>query len=74
MVVFRYPPDPTINYIKRLVGLPGDTVEVRDDRLFINGQPVSFEVTGKYNDGCYMNMQLAVEQLGEHEHRVLACP
>lgn len=74
VVVFRYPPDPTINYIKRLVGLPGDTVEVRDDRLFINGQPVSFEVTGKYNDGCYMNMQLAVEKLGEHEHRVLACP
>ena len=56
------------------MGLPGDTVEVRDDRLFINGQPVPFEVTGDYNDGCYMNMQLAVEQLGDHEHQVLACP
>ena len=34
VVVFRYPPDPSVNYIKRLVGLPGDRVEVRDDRIY----------------------------------------
>ena len=38
VVVFRYPPDPSVNYIKRLVGLPGDRVEVHDDHLVINGE------------------------------------
>jgi signal peptidase I len=74
VVVFRFPRDPSINYIKRLVGLPGDRVQVRDDRLFVNGEPISFEIKGPYNDGCYMNMQEAVEHLGEHEHRVIYCP
>lgn len=74
VVVFRYPRDPSINYIKRLVGLPGDHVEVRDDRLYINGEAVPFTVSGDYSDGCYMHMNLAVEKLGEHEHQVLSCP
>jgi signal peptidase I len=74
VVVFRFPRDPSINYIKRLVGLPGDRVQVRDDRLFVNGEPVSFEITGPYNDGCYVNMQEARERIGEHEHRTIFCP
>src|SRR5690349_7905062 len=44
VVVFRYPNDPSTNFIKRLVGLPGDHVEVRDNRIVINGQPVPFTV------------------------------
>ena len=36
--------------------------------------PSPFEVTGAYNDGCYMNMQQAEEQLGEHIHRTMFCP
>jgi len=74
VVVFRFPLDPSINYIKRLVGLPGDKVQVKNDRLYINGEPVPFEVTGPYNDGCYVNMQEAVEHLGEHPHRTIFCP
>ena len=41
VVVFRYPPNPSINYIKRLVGLPGDRVEVHDDHLVINGETIA---------------------------------
>src|SRR5581483_1555633 len=74
VVVFRYPLDPSVNYIKRLVGLPGDHVTVRDDRLIINGKVIPFKVTETYTDGCYINMQLAVEQLGEHTHKALLCP
>ena len=73
VVVFRYPPDPKVNYIKRVVGLPGDLVQVRGDRLIINGEPVPFRELARYSDGCYLNMRLAVEQLGEHEHQVLHC-
>jgi signal peptidase I len=74
VVVFRYPKDPSINYIKRLVGLPGDHVEVRDDRLYVNGTAIPFDISGDYSDGCYMHMQLVTERLGKHEHQVLACP
>jgi len=73
-VDFRYPLDPSENYIKRLVGLPGDHVTVRDDRLIINGKVIPFKVTDTYTDGCYINMQLAVEQLGVHSHQSLLCP
>ncbi len=64
VVVFRYPLDPSENYIKRAVGLPGDHVTVRDDRLIINDEVIPFNVTGNYSDGCYINMQLAVEHPG----------
>jgi signal peptidase I len=73
VVVFRYPLDPSVNYIKRLVGLPGDHVEIKSDRLVINGKTVPFNVIGPYNDGCYINMQLAEESLGARVHRALVC-
>lgn len=40
VVVFRLPSEPNVNYIKRVVGLPGDTIEYRDHRITVNGQPV----------------------------------
>ncbi len=74
VVVFRYPLDPGINYIKRLVGLPGDRVVVKDDRLYVNDQPIDFKVMGPYDDGCYINFQEAEEHLGDHVHRAMFCP
>src|SRR3954452_8127149 len=40
VMVFRYPEDPSLDYIKRVVGLPGDRIEYRGKRLTINGTPV----------------------------------
>ena len=73
VVVFRYPPDPSVNYIKRLVGLPGDHIEVRDDHLVINGQVIEQVDQGRFTDGCYLNMRQATETIGEHTHKVWSC-
>ncbi len=40
VVVFRLPSDPSVNYIKRVVGLPGDTIVYQDHQLSINGEPM----------------------------------
>ena len=74
VVVFRYPVDPSVNFIKRLVGLPGDHIEVEHDRISVNGKPVPFNVVSGYNDGCYVSFQLAQETLGTHQHQAMLCP
>ncbi len=71
VVVFRLPSDPSINYIKRVVGLPGDVVnyDQGSKRLTINGEPVFMELAGNYKDDP--SGQLAREILGEREHSLL---
>jgi len=73
VVVFRYPPDPAVNFIKRLVGLPGDRVRIVSDQLIINDVPVPLLSDGRYDDGCYHNMRLSTEILGQHRHQTLSC-
>src|SRR4051812_46965462 len=47
IVVFRFPKDDSIYYIKRIVGIPGDTIEMKDRVLYINGKAIATEpVTG----------------------------
>jgi signal peptidase I len=74
VVVFRWPVDTSVNFIKRLVGLPGDHVEVRDNHITVNGKPVLDVDGGRYNDGCYVNFTLARERLGNHDHTAMFCP
>lgn len=40
IVIFRFPENPALDYVKRVVGLPGETVEIRDKRVYINGAPL----------------------------------
>ena len=40
IIIFEYPNDPSVDYIKRIVGVPGDIIEVRNKQLFRNGEPV----------------------------------
>ncbi|KAF0863062.1 signal peptidase I [Pseudomonas sp. LD120] len=70
VMVFRYPSDPSVNYIKRVVGLPGDTVRyTADKRLFVNGESVAEQLVGS-EPGMLGTAELYKEQLGEAEHLI----
>ncbi|HLA30151.1 MAG TPA: signal peptidase I [Pseudomonas sp.] len=70
VMVFRYPSEPNINYIKRVVGLAGDHVAYSTDkRLFINGEPVAEQLIGE-EPGSLGSAVLYKEKLGEAEHLI----
>jgi signal peptidase I len=48
IIVFSYPPDPSIDYIKRVIGVSGDKISYRSKKLFINDQPVTTNNIGDY--------------------------
>ena len=75
VAVFRYPEDPSLDYIKRVVGLPGDTVEYRNKTIFINGEEIKLSGTDPYvspvSDAVVNGATLRSEKLGEVEHEIL---
>lgn len=50
VIVFRYPKDPSVDYIKRVIGLPGDRIAYRNKTLYVNGDRVSLEKIGPYTE------------------------
>jgi signal peptidase I len=72
VIVFRYPKDPSVDYIKRVVGLPGDEVAYINRRLTINGQPMSVQpLPDYYEEDSLRYFQQLQENLGGVEHRIL---
>ena len=78
VMVFRYPADPGLDYIKRVVGVPGDVVEYRDKQLSINGQPVSTVNVGTYsyvgNGLNYVTAMVYQEHLNGVGHAMMTEP
>jgi signal peptidase I len=75
VIVFHYPPDPTIDYIKRVVGVPGDKIQYQDKQLIINGKKldVSFENDYEYEmqGANIISARRSKEQLGDVTHDIL---
>jgi signal peptidase I len=72
VMVFRYPPKPSLDYIKRVVGVPGDTVAYLNKRLTINGQPVATNSVPEFFDEDAMRYFKQYEEtLGDKKHRLL---
>ena len=75
VMVFRYPVDPRLDYIKRVVGLPGDEVAYLNQKLSINGQPVPTAAQGEhYDEDSLSYAPLFTENLGKVEHQIRVDP
>lgn len=75
IVVFRYPKEPSVDYIKRVIGLPGDRVAYYNKKVYINGKPAKQVSLGRYQGvGQGANMSGAehlLEDLQGVEHSIL---
>jgi signal peptidase I len=77
VMVFRYPKDTSVDYIKRVVGVPGDEITFREQRLYVNGQPAPLQAMpppGFYNEDSMRYESSFTEKLGDVEHRILLNP
>lgn len=78
VMVFRYPENPSLDYIKRVVGVAGDRVEYRNKRLIINGDLVPVDIDGDFqyleSGLSYVNAMRLWETLGGRRHAVIISP
>lgn len=78
VMVFRYPENPSLDYIKRVVGVPGDRIEYRNKRLTINSQLVPVDIDGDFqyfeSSLSYVHALRFWETLGDRRHAFIINP
>ena len=74
MVVFDYPCDTSIKYIKRLIGLPGDEIIYQDKQLTVNGISVKSKYESVYKNPKQYGSHVYLEILDDRDHNLLLTP
>ncbi|WP_192036669.1 signal peptidase I [Halomonas sp. YLGW01] len=69
VMVFRFPQDPSVNFIKRVIGLPGDRIRYEGKQLYINGEPVAKQLVDG-SDTDQLEEVLLEESLGDATHAI----
>jgi len=71
IVVFKYPKDESKDFIKRVIGIEGDVVEIQSDILYVNGEKIDTEYVSKYIDEDISGAERYEESFGESKHYIL---
>ena len=83
VVVFKFPKNENLDFIKRVIGVEGDTIEIRNDQLYVNDKKVEkmlvdkkarHQLIVKYNDNDVSNADIYEETIGNKKHMILAQP
>lgn len=69
IMVFRFPDKPTTNYIKRVVGLPGDKIRIENNRVYVNGEEIKREFVAQMPAERPI-ITVYDETLGDHVHKI----
>jgi len=65
IMVFRFPHDPKMHFVKRVVGLPGDNIEYKSEKLYVNGKLMTQEAEGKYEFKSGANRKQSLNRFTE---------
>ncbi len=71
VVVFKYPDNESMDFIKRVIGIAGDTIEIKDDQLYINNKKITKELVGRYSDDEMTNAEVYEEIIDGKRHKIL---
>lgn len=71
IIVFKWPRDEGKDFIKRVIGVEGDKIEIRDDNLYINDKKLEAELIGKYHKNKLGRTKVYKESIGEYTHHIL---
>lgn len=72
VMVFKYPKDPSLDYIKRVIGVPGDKIVYQNKRLTINGKRASYQPLADYLDEEHLSYSKQfIESFGDVSHKIL---
>ena len=83
VVVFKFPKDESLDFIKRVIGVEGDTIQIKDKQLYVNNKKVKEQLLdekiknqlfGKYNDDEITNADAYEETIGNRKHIILYQP